>query len=53
MAHEACSTDRDPRGSFRALAGDLDHAFRLMFAMIAAMAGVGAAIAATVPKPEL
>jgi len=42
-----------PQAQREALAGDLDHAFRLVFAMIAAMAGVGAAIAATVPKPEL
>ncbi|MEP7207233.1 MAG: MFS transporter [Casimicrobiaceae bacterium] len=36
-----------------ALGTRLDHAFRLAFAIIAAMAAVGAAIAVTVPKPKL
>lgn len=36
-----------------ALAGQLDHAFRIVFAMIAIMTGLGAAVAATVPKPDL
>ena len=36
-----------------ALSGELDYAFRLVFAMIALIAGIGAAVAATVPKPDL
>ncbi|MEO5698878.1 MAG: MDR family MFS transporter [Casimicrobiaceae bacterium] len=36
-----------------ALGARLDQAFRLVFAIIAAMAAVGAAIAVTVPKPKL
>ncbi len=40
-------------GERSALAATLDHAFRIVFAMIAVMAGIGAAIAATVPRPKL
>ncbi len=36
-----------------ALAARLDHAFGLVFAMIAAMSAMGAVIALTVPKPTL
>ena len=36
-----------------ALAAQLDQTFRLVFAIIALLAGIGAAISTTVPKPEL
>ena len=35
------------------LSGQLDHAFRVVFAMIAVMTALGAAVAATIPTPEL
>jgi EmrB/QacA subfamily drug resistance transporter len=47
------SLDRLSQADRNAIAGEFDRTFRVVFLSIAAMTGIGALIATTVPKPKL